>query len=80
MVGARSTCDSVLNDAGVAPEQFELLQRDGRVYIRNLAGSNPTLVDGLALTEQHPLKSGSLVGNRDFIVRIVYEDARPINT
>jgi hypothetical protein len=80
VVGSRSTCDCVLVDPGVAPTQFELLQHDGRVYVRNLAGTNPTLVDGLALTEQHPMKSGALVGNRDFIVRIVYEEARPINT
>ena len=80
VVGSRSTCDCVLTDPGVAPEQFEIVQLDGRVYIRNLAGTNPTLVDGEALTEKSPLKSGALVGNRDFILRIVYEDARPVNT
>jgi hypothetical protein len=80
VVGSRSTCDCVLVDPGVAPKQFELLQHDGRVYIRNLTITNPTLVDGLNLTERYPMKSGSLVGNRDFILRIVYEDARPINT
>jgi Mg-chelatase subunit ChlD len=80
VVGSRSTCDCVLTDPGVAREQFELFQLDGRVFIRNLDGSNPTLVEGEALTERSPLKSGALVGNRDFILRIVYEDARPVNT
>ena len=60
--------------------QVEISQRDGRVYLRNLSKTNPTLVDGVPLTEGHPLRSSSLVGNRDFIVRLVYEDARPINT
>jgi hypothetical protein len=80
IVGSRSTCDCVLAETGVASLQFELYQLDGRVYIRNLADSNPTLVDGMSIPDRHPLKSGSLVGNRDFIVRLVYEEPRPIHT
>jgi hypothetical protein len=80
IVGSRSTCDCVLSETGVASLQFELYQLDGRVYIRNLADSNPTLVDGMSIPDRHQLKSGSLVGNRDFIVRLVYEEPRPIHT
>jgi VWFA-related protein len=79
VIGSRSTCDCVLQEPGVAPEQFEIYQLDGRVYIRNLSEASETLIDGLPVTTHHPLRSGALVGTRDFIVRIVYEEARTLH-
>jgi hypothetical protein len=56
----------------LAPQQFELMQRDRRVMIRNLAEAPPTLLNGLALDDWQPLKSNDLVGTGDTILRVVY--------
>lgn len=77
IVGTRSTCDCVLPDEpGVAPEQFELFQMDGHVFLRNLSDRNPTLVDGLPTEHQHRLQTEALVGTREFIVRIIFGEGR----
>ena len=77
VVGARSTCDCVLVDEpGVSPEQFELYQMDGHVFIRSLDTDNPTLVDGLPTESPHRIQSEALVGTRDFIVRIIFGEGR----
>ena len=79
VVGARSTCDCVLVDEpAVEPEQFELRQLDGRVYIRNLALNRPTLVDGLPIEERHPLRQEVLIGNSNFILRMVCDEPRRV--
>jgi hypothetical protein len=73
VVGARSSCDCVLSEErDLAPQQFELMQRDRRVMIRNLAEAPPTLLNGLALDDWQPLKSNDLVGTGDTILRVVY--------
>ncbi|MEM7481210.1 MAG: VWA domain-containing protein [Acidobacteriota bacterium] len=72
VVGARSTCDLVLTDeADIAPEQFELTQVAKDVFLRNLSERSPTLVNGLASTDGHVLKSNDLVGTRETILRAV---------
>lgn len=77
VVGARSTCDCVLYDEpGVSPEQFELCQIDGYVFMRNLSTENPTLVDGLPTESQQRIQSEALVGTRDFIVRVIFGEGR----
>ncbi len=77
VVGVRSTCDCVLFDEpGVSPEQFELYQMDGHVFLRNLSKDNPTLVDGLPTENQHRIQSEALVGTRDFIVRVIFGEGR----
>ncbi len=77
VVGTRSTCDCVLyGEPGIAPEQFELCQIDGHVFMRNLSIENPTLVDGLPTESQQRIQSEALVGTRDFIVRIIFGEGR----
>jgi hypothetical protein len=77
VVGARSTCDCVLFDEpGVAPEQFELYQTDGQVFIKNLSEGNPTLIDGLPIESQHRIQSEALVGTHSFIVRVIFGEGR----
>jgi len=79
VVGTRSTCDCVIVDEpGVEPEQFELYQFDRKVFIRDLAKNSPTLVDGLTIGEHHLLKNQASVGTSSFIVRVVYDDPRPV--
>ncbi|MDX1384712.1 MAG: hypothetical protein R3190_13760, partial [Thermoanaerobaculia bacterium] len=58
-------------EEGIAAEQMELKQEQGRVVARNLARRDPTLVNGVPLDEVQPLKSGDLVGNGRFIARVV---------
>ncbi len=77
LIGSRSTCDCVLIDEpGTSPEQFQLYQMDGHVFIKNLSNENPTLVDGLPTEPQQRLQSESLVGTREFIVRIIFGEGR----
>ena len=78
VVGTRSTCDCVLiEEPGVGAEQFELLQIDGNVYIRNLGTqANPTLMDGLPIEDKQRIQSEALVGTRDFIVRVIFGEGR----
>ena len=79
VVGARSSCDCVLiEEPGVEPEQFELLQIDGRVYIRDLARHRHTLLDGLPIKEREPLESQALIGNSDCILRVIYDEPRRV--
>ena len=79
VVGARSTCDCVLVDEpGVEAEQFELSQIDGRVYIRDLARQRHTLRDGLPIDGHEPLDSPTLVGNSDWILRVLYDEPRRV--
>ena len=79
VVGARSTCDCVLVDEpGVEAEQFELLQIDGRVYVRDLAQQRHTLRDGLPINGRQPLDSQTLVGNSDWILRVIYDEPRRV--
>ncbi len=76
-VGARSDCDCVLvGEPGVEAEQFELFQLDGNVFVRNLARSNPTLIDGLPIEDRQPIQSDTLLGTREFIVRILFGEGR----
>ncbi|MEM7048690.1 MAG: VWA domain-containing protein [Acidobacteriota bacterium] len=71
-IGSRSTCDLVLADEeDIAAEQFELVQLDRQVFIRNLAERAPTLVNGLTLSEGQTLKTNDLVGTRGTIFRTV---------
>ncbi len=79
VIGTRSTCDSVIVDEpGVEPEQFEIYQFDNKVYIRDRSEKRPTLVDGLAIEKRHLLKNQALVGTAEFIVRVLYDDPRPV--
>lgn len=74
VVGARSTCECVLADErDIAPRQFELAQRKGRVMIRNVAKSGPTLLNGLAIPDWQPLNSNDLVGTGETILRVLYQ-------
>ena len=75
IVGSRTTADLVLaGEANVAPEQFELTQQKGDIYIANLAEDKPTLVNGHELEERQLLRAGDLVGNGDIILRVVLGD------
>lgn len=75
IVGSRTTADLVLaGEANVAPEQFELSQKKGDIFIANLAEDKPTLVNGHELEEQQLLRAGDLVGNGDIILRVVLGD------
>lgn len=77
IVGSRSTSDCVLIDEpGTSAEQFELYQMDGHVFIKNLSEHNPTLIDGLPTESQHRIQSETLVGTRDFIVRVIFGEGR----
>lgn len=77
VLGARSTCDCVLyGEPGVSPEQFELSQRDGHVFMRNLSEDNPTLIDGLPADGRQRIQSEALIGTREFIVRIIFGEGR----
>ncbi len=77
VAGTRSTCDCVLfGEPGISPEQFELSQGDGNVFVRNLSKNNPTLVDGLSLEGRQRIQSESLLGTRDFIVRVIFGEGR----
>lgn len=81
VVGSRSTCDCVLVDEpGIAAEQFEFYQMDGHVFIENLSERNPTLVDGLPTEHQHRIQSEALVGTREFIVRVIFGEGRATAT
>jgi hypothetical protein len=73
VVGKRSDCDCVLSDEpGVGQTQFEIFQRDGQLFIRNLDPQNPTLLDGLPIEGEQGLRSDTLVGTHETILRIVY--------
>lgn len=75
IVGSRTTSDLVLaGETNVAPEQFELSQEKGDIYIANLAEDKPTLVNGHELEERQLLRAGDLVGNGDVILRVVLGD------
>ena len=77
VAGARSSCDCVLIDEpGISPEQFELSQRDGHVFVRNLSTENPTLIDGLPIEDRQRIQSEALLGTRDFIVRVIFGEGR----
>jgi len=77
VAGARSTCDCVLiEEPGISPEQFELSQRDGNVFVRNLSTDNPTLIDGLPIEGGQRIQSEALLGTRDFIVRVIFGEGR----
>ncbi|MDX1502439.1 MAG: VWA domain-containing protein [Thermoanaerobaculia bacterium] len=74
VVGRRSTCDCVLvGEPTVEPEQFELLQRGGRVYVQDLASGTPTLLDGYPVEDRTPIESGDLIGTGDLILRVVFD-------
>ena len=74
VVGARSTCDCVLTDEeGVAPEQFELVQKDNHVLLRNLATTNPTRMGGHAVQDLRRIRSNDLVGTAEMILRVILE-------
>ncbi len=74
VVGARSNCECVLTDeVGISPEQFELTQGDGQVFLRNLAPSNPTRMGGHAVLQARRLRSGDLVGTSELILRVILE-------
>ena len=71
VVGSRSTCDLVLaGESSVEPEQFELYQVHGRIYVRDLADQHETLVNGVPLTDRQVVNTGDLLGNSNFIVRV----------
>jgi VWFA-related protein len=77
VLGARSSCDCVLfGEPGVSPEQFELFQRDGHVFMRNLSETNPTLIDGLPADGRQRIQTEALIGTRDFIVRVIFGEGR----
>ena len=73
VIGSRSTCELVLTDErDIAPQQFELAQRDRRVMIRDLATTAATLLNGLAIHDWEPIKSNDLVGTGETVLRVVY--------
>ncbi len=74
VIGARSDCDCVLaEEPGTAPRQFELFQQKGAVYVRNLAESNPTLLDGVPIDGAQLVHNEDLLGTREMILRFVCE-------
>lgn len=74
IVGSRSTCDCVLADEeGVAAEQFELVQKDSHVFLRNLATSNPTRMGGHAVQDLKRLRSNDLIGTSEMILRVILD-------
>lgn len=73
VVGKRSDCDCILTDeTGIDQAQFELLQADGGLFIRNLSERLPTLVSGRPLAGRIRLASDTLIGTGDTVLRIVF--------
>jgi Mg-chelatase subunit ChlD len=67
----RGRCDLRLADeSGVDSKQMELRPANGGLMARNLSAKRPTLVNGVSLEGSSALKTGDLVGNRDFIARV----------
>lgn len=62
---------TVAEEPGVAAQHVALYQESGSVYARNLAKREPMLLNGAALDQPQPIKSGDLLGNKVFIARIV---------
>ncbi len=72
VVGQEASCDCVLDqEPGISPQQFELSQESGLVFLRNLAPDNPTLVGGVPVSGPKEITDGDLVGTRHTILRVV---------
>lgn len=56
------------------PELFELSQREGKVWFKNMGGTQPTLLNGQSVDGEFPLKKGDLVGTSEMILRIEFDD------
>ncbi len=73
MVGKRSDCDCVLAaESGIDATQFELVNEEGGLSIRNLSDRLPTLITGRPIEGEARLTSNTPIGTGETILRIVF--------
>ena len=77
-VGRAPDCRVVLDyDRTVGRHQCDLYQENGELYVRNISQTNPTLLNGCAVTGPQPVASGSTLrlGNVELRVDLLYGSA-----
>ena len=70
IVGRSEICDLYVDDELVSRQNFVLENRDGRMFIQDLASKNGTYLNGIRIFDSQELKSGDRVkaGNTMFTI------------
>ena len=75
VIGRSRGCELMLQDGGLSRRHSAIWTIDGRLWIRDLASTNGTFVNGARVTTEKPLAAGDEVGLGDVVLRVLRRES-----